>query len=267
MKPKKIPALDPERWQAFKLIHIEEISHDVKKFRFALPTPDAVLGLPIGQHISLKYVDAEGKEVQRSYTPVSSDDDLGIVEFVIKVYLKNVHPRFPDGGKMSQHMNGLRVGDSMLMKGPKGHLDYLGRGKFTITKRQVTTYRKKKIGMVAGGTGITPMLQVVRAILKDPLDRTEVWLMFGNQTQEDILLQKELEALPRDRFHLFYTLDRPPAGWAQGVGFVTAPMCAQNLPPAGEDAMIFMCGPPMMMQSIQAHLTQQGFADEAVFSF
>jgi NAD(P)H-flavin reductase len=94
---------------------------------------------------------------------------------------------------MSQHMNGLRVGDSMLMKGPKGHLDYLGRGKFTIAaKRQVTTYRKKKIGMVAGGTGITPMLQVVRAILKDPLDSTEVWLMFGNQTEEDILLQVRL---------------------------------------------------------------------------
>ena len=93
---KKI-ALDPERWQAFKLIEKENISHDVRRFRFALPSKKHVLGLPIGQHISLKYVDNEGKEVQRSYTPVSSDDDKGFVDFVIKVYFKNVHPRFPDG--------------------------------------------------------------------------------------------------------------------------------------------------------------------------
>lgn len=93
---KKI-ALDPERWQAFKLIEKENISHDVRRFRFALPSKKHVLGLPIGQHISLKYVDNEGKEVQRSYTPVSSDDDKGFVDFVIKIYFKNVHPRFPDG--------------------------------------------------------------------------------------------------------------------------------------------------------------------------
>ena len=46
---------------------------DVKRFRFGLQTPSTVLGLPIGQHISLKYIDAEGKDVLRSYTPVSSN--------------------------------------------------------------------------------------------------------------------------------------------------------------------------------------------------
>lgn len=93
---KKI-ALDPERWQTFKLTEIEKISHDVRRFRFALPTKDHTLGLPIGQHISLKFIDSDGKEVQRSYTPVSSDEDKGYVDFVIKVYFKNSHPRFPDG--------------------------------------------------------------------------------------------------------------------------------------------------------------------------
>jgi len=90
-KRRKKGALDPESWLAFPLTEIEEISHDVKRFRFALPRKTDVLGLPIGQHISLKYVDAEGKEVQRSYTPVSSDDDLGFVDFVIKVRMTNRH--------------------------------------------------------------------------------------------------------------------------------------------------------------------------------
>jgi hypothetical protein len=100
---KKKYALNPEEWQPFKLIEIENISHDVRRFRFALQSPDHVLGLPIGQHISLKFTDAEGKEVQRSYTPVSSDEDIGFVDFVIKVYFKNVHPKFPDGAFTNFH--------------------------------------------------------------------------------------------------------------------------------------------------------------------
>ena len=62
---------------------------------------------------------------------------------------------------MSQHLNSMKLGDTILMKGPKGHLDYKGRGQFSIAhkKDNVVQYRKKKIGMVAGGTGITPMLQ------------------------------------------------------------------------------------------------------------
>lgn len=93
----KKKALDPERWQPFQLSEVEKISHDVRRFRFALPGKDHVLGLPVGQHISLKYTDAEGKDVQRSYTPVTSDDEKGYVDFVIKVYYKNSHPRFPEG--------------------------------------------------------------------------------------------------------------------------------------------------------------------------
>jgi cytochrome-b5 reductase len=97
LKAKKLVALDPETWQNFPLIDIKDISHDVKRFRFGLQSSKHILGLPIGQHISLKYIDSDGKEVQRSYTPVSSDEDIGIVDFVIKIYYKNTNPRFPDG--------------------------------------------------------------------------------------------------------------------------------------------------------------------------
>jgi cytochrome-b5 reductase len=159
-KQRRKKALDPEKWLEFPLMQIENISHDVRRFRFFLPNPTDILGLPIGQHISLKYIDSEGKEVQRSYTPISSDDEAGYVDFVVKVYFKDVNPRFPEGGKMSQHLNNMKIGDTIMMKGPKGHLDYKGRGKFTIMKRrEEIPYHKKKLGMVAGGTGITPMLQ------------------------------------------------------------------------------------------------------------
>lgn len=170
---------------------------------------------------------------------------------------------------MSQHLESLKLGDSILMKGPKGHLDYRGRGQFTIRhkKDNVQTYRKKVLGMVAGGTGITPMLQVIRAIIKDPNDKTEMWLMFGNQTEEDILLRQELELIPKDRLKLFYTLDRPPAGWNHGAGFITQDMCKQHLPPADKDTMIFMCGPPLMVKAIQGHLLQLSYSEADFFAF
>jgi cytochrome-b5 reductase len=95
--PAKLKALDPETWVSMPLRNIEQVSHDVRKFRFFFETPLHILGLPIGQHISLKFIDPEGKEVQRSYTPISSDDELGYVEFMIKVYFKDTNPRFPDG--------------------------------------------------------------------------------------------------------------------------------------------------------------------------
>lgn len=44
--------------------------------------------------------------------------------------------------------------------------------------------------MLAGGTGITPMFQVLNAILKNPRDTTSVTLLYGNLTEEDILLRK-----------------------------------------------------------------------------
>ena len=48
----------------------------------------------------------------------------------------------------------------------------------------------KKLGLIAGGTGITPMLQLVRQILKDPEDKTEVSLLFANQVCMCLLQNK-----------------------------------------------------------------------------
>jgi len=268
-KGKKI-ALDNEKWIAFPLIDIKEISHDVKRFRFGLQSESHVLGLPIGQHISLKFINKEGKEIIRSYTPTSSDKDLGYVDFVIKVYFP-APPRFPNGGEMSQHLNSLKLGETILMRGPKGHLDYKGLGSFTIrhtAREEPKLYKMKKIGMVAGGTGITPMLQVIRAILDNPNDKTELWLIFANQTEEDILLRKELESIPKDRFHLHYTLDRPPAEWKYSSGFINEEMCKNHLPSPSDDTMLFVCGPPPMIKfACIPAFTALGFKENQWFSF
>lgn len=150
---------------------------------------------------------------------------------------------------MSQHLNSMAVGDTLHMKGPRGHLDYRGHGLFKFNKRHHSHQRHvKMLGMVAGGTGITPMYQIIKAIMKDPNDKTQVWLIYANQREEDILLRQELESFPKDRFHLWYTLDHAPEGWKYSNGFVDKEMCRYHLPPPSSHSFLLVCGPPPMIK-------------------
>lgn len=98
-----------------------KISPDTFVFRFALPSESHRLGLPIGQNIQVRAT-INGGEIIRAYTPVSSNDDFGFMDLLIKVYFKNVHPKFPDGGLMSQYIHGLEVGQTLDIRGPTGRL-------------------------------------------------------------------------------------------------------------------------------------------------
>ena len=78
----------------FELVLDEKVilTHDTNRYRFKLPNENDVLGLPVGKHLSLIGLDNEGEQVSRSYTPVSTDNNKGYVDFVIKTYKKNQHP-------------------------------------------------------------------------------------------------------------------------------------------------------------------------------
>lgn len=154
---------------------------------------------------------------------------------------------------MSQHLEQMKVGDTIQVRGPSGLLVYKGKGKFEIKpdKKSVPVTKKyKKVGMIAGGTGITPMLQLIRQVFKDPKDDTLLWLLYANQTPGDILLREELEEVKQqnpERFKLWYTVDRPTNDWTYSSGFVSAEMITNHLPKHGDDTIIFMCGPPPMI--------------------
>lgn len=77
---------------------------------------------------------------------------------------------------MSSFMHSLEVGDRINVKGPFAKLAY-------------TANMKKQVGMIAGGSGITPMLQVLHEILDNPNDETEVTLVYANQGEDDIILK------------------------------------------------------------------------------
>ncbi|XP_073725215.1 NADH-cytochrome b5 reductase 3 [Misgurnus anguillicaudatus] len=273
---KRKPAItleDPNVKYPLRLVDKEIISHDTRKFRFALKSPEHVLGLPIGQHIYLS-ARIDGNLVVRPYTPVSSDDDKGFVDLVVKIYYKNVHPKFPEGGKMSQYLESLRIGDTIDFRGPNGLLVYEGKGSFAIKpdkKSPAVMTTAKHVGMIAGGTGITPMLQIIQAIMKDPKDETVCYLLFANQTEKDILLRTELEEVLVNnptRFKLWFTLDRAPDGWAYSQGFISEDMVKNHLPPPGDNTLILMCGPPPMIQfACNPNLDKVGHAEDRRFTF
>ena len=275
-------ALDNTKFQPFKLVQKTEISHDTRIFRFALKHPNQKLGLPIGQHMYLRATTPSGEVVQRAYTPISSDDELGYFDLLIKVYNKNVHPKFPDGGKLTQVIDAMAIGDSIDVKGPSGRLEYCGKGNLVIKgpRDAVRNLKVRRLGLIAGGSGITPMMQVVRAVLKDATDKTELYLLFGNQTEEDILMRREIEEAMKERpgqLKVWYTVDRPPvSGWTYSAGFIDEAMLKANMPTALIDGdeksrtetMILMCGPgPMISFACKPNLEKLGFKAEQMFAF
>jgi cytochrome-b5 reductase len=212
-------AIDPKTFTEFPISEKTQTSHNTAIYRFKLPTEDSILGLPIGQHISLaanldvkdpKTGEVTNKEVVRSYTPISSDVNPGYFDLLIKSY---------PTGNISRHLATLNVGDKMKVRGPKGAMVY-------------TPNMVRRFGMIAGGTGITPMLQICEAIRRGRKegDKTEVDLIFANVNEEDILLREDLDKLAKeDGFNVYYVLNNPPSGWTGGVGFVTVDMIKVSL--------------------------------------
>ncbi|XP_059078964.1 NADH-cytochrome b5 reductase 3-like isoform X1 [Tigriopus californicus] len=268
-----ITLLDPTRKYALKLIDKKVLSHDTRRFRFALPSEKHILGLPVGQHIFLS-ARVDGQLVVRPYTPTSSDHDLGFMDLVVKVYFKNVHPKFPDGGKMSQYLDNMPIGSSIDVRGPSGLLIYRGHGTFDIKadkKATPVTRNYAKVSMIAGGTGITPMLQLITEILDQPNDSTQLRLLFANQTEDDILVREELEQLQADhpnQFKLWYTVDRPTEGWKYSSGFISDDMVREHLFPANEDTLAVMCGPPPMINfACIPNLEKAGYVEANRFAY
>ena len=238
-KPVAEPVLHPQQYRKFPLVRKDQLSPNTFRFVFALPKPRDVLGLPTGQHVAIRG-DCRGKMVARSYTPTSNNSDLGRIELVIKVY--------PDG-LLTNYLANLKINDLVEFRGPKGSMTY-------------TRELCKSLGMICGGTGITPMYQLIRAICEDPKDTTQVSLLYANQTEQDILLREELDnwasKFPQ-KFRVWYVLDRPPQDWEYGSGFITKDLIQERLPAPSADSKVHLCGPPGMIGAMKKNLEALGF--------
>ena len=219
-------------FRSFPLVNVYDETHDTKVLRFALPAADTKCNLPVASCVTLRYVDSDGKDVIRPYTPISRVEQQGYFEILVKKY---------QGSKMGSHLHALKKGDSIDAKGP-------------WIKLPIKSNQFKTIGMICGGTGIAPMYQVAREVLRASKNATEVNMIYACRRKEDVLLGNELNELMSlyPLFSPYYVLSQPPSNWMGGVGHINKEMI-KSLMPAPQrvlDTIILVCGPPKFMESI-----------------
>lgn len=239
------PVLSKDEWRKFTLIEKTPVSKSSAVYRFRLPSNKS-LELPIGQHISARAV-IQGRTVMRSYTPISEPDARGFFELLIKTY---------PTGNLSRVIDALQPGDHLEIKGPKGQFNY---------RRNMC----ETVGMIAGGTGLTPCLQVLEQALRDPHDTTHFSLIYANVDLDEILLKARLDALAQqhpDRFQVHYFLNKPPSNWTGGVGFVSKEAIDTHLPKPSPTNRVLMCGPPPMIEAMKGHLAALKFPEPRTVS-
>ena len=221
---------------------------------FRLPSNQS-LGLTVGQHVLVR-ARRDGKEIVRPYTPITRPDEKGLVQLLVKVYEK---------GNITRVLQDMKVGDSLEFKGPAGVIEYKGQGLFRIGKELRGV---RKVLLVGGGTGITPLYQVIQNIVENQKDDTELFLLYANATYDDILLKKQLDAYAlTGKLKIYFTLDKPKENWDGGIGYVSVEMLKNHGPAAGQDTIALLCGPPPMVRSVESHLKTLGFSPESIKFF
>lgn len=244
----------------FALTDVQPLSPDSAIYYFALSSPSAKLDMPITSYVLAK-ADCDGEQVIRPYTPIADLD--GEMALLIKTY---------PNGKMGNAFAKLAPGETMLFKGP-------------LKKFEYTPNEFDRITLIGGGTGITPLFQLLDAITSNPDDKTKVHIIYGSRSTEDILLKPLLDAAAYtfpDQVKVTFVIDRPEQGWTGMTGYITPEaITAVHGAPGNPRAKVFVCGPPPMMESVcgpkgpnytqgvlgNSILGQLGFNESEVFKF
>ncbi|KZS93256.1 cytochrome-b5 reductase [Sistotremastrum niveocremeum HHB9708] len=259
--------LDPKNFVDFKLKKVEPYNHNTAKFIFELPEDQASL-LPVASCVVVKASDPEalkdskGKPIIRPYTPVSPSDAPGELAFLIKKY---------DSGNASKYIHELKVGDSLAIKGPIAKFD------FKINQFD-------EVGLIGGGSGITPLYQIVEYALSKKDNKTKFKLIFANETEADILLREEFDSMKKkypDTFDVVYVVTKPEKPWKGKTGYVTKEIIKETVasPDAGDKVKLFICGPPGQVAAVAGKkdgmkqgelggiLKELGYTSDQVFKF
>lgn len=190
-----------------------------------------------GQYVTVK-MHIGGEEFRRSYSICSSP----VLEEDLRIAIKKV-----SGGRVSSFINErLKPGDVLDVMTPMGNF-------FT----KLDPSNKKNYILFAGGSGITPMLSILKTILhREPLSKTI--LFYGNQDEESIIFKAHLENLAekyKDRFKLYTILDKPSSGTPELFTGIMNPEKVKTLMDRfvdmSQDNEYFICGPSGMMNSVE----------------
>ncbi|KXS99201.1 hypothetical protein AC578_3025 [Pseudocercospora eumusae] len=260
--------LEPRSWRKAILHSKETVSWDTRIFRFKLDHDDQTLGLPTGQHLMIRLRDPVTREaIIRSYTPISQTTQKGYMDVLVKIYFASADQK---GGRMSVALDSIPLGHPVDFKGPIGKFEYHGMGICSINQTQRTV---KTFYMICGGSGITPIYQVLRAVMQNKADPTKCVVLDGNRLLEDILCKADLDSYAADnvdRCKILYTLTKAPEDWAGLRGRIAAPLLKEHVdrkPHADGDAMVLICGPEPLEKSCHQALLELGWKDDELLFF
>lgn len=288
-------ALDPDQWRSLPLVRSKRVNHNTLLLRFSLGERQ-VSGLRPGQHVMVRQLVQRGTkamEVQRQYTPVSGVDAVGFLDLLVKVY---------EDGKLTPRLRELRPGERLDFKGPFGALTYDGNMAFTVAGEQRSPAH---LVMFAAGSGITPMLQLIKVMIREdlrggPSDAEAasadaeaaaplITLVYCNRSEEDIILRSDLEQLATGfggRFRLHLVLSQPGAeDWGAPVesetmggeldrsgmshrGRVDAAIVGQVMSElAPENVLALTCGPDGFNEAVAGLLAGVGVPSRGIHTF
>ncbi len=236
--------------------------HTLKVKNIVLETKDAIsivfehpssrkIGYKSGQFLSL-IATIEGKEVRRAYSLCSSpfvDEDLA-------VSVKRV-----DNGLMSNWLaDNLKVGGILKIMEPMGQ--------FTT---EFSKENKRHLITFAGGSGITPMMSIIKSLLTQEPDSI-ISLIYCNRNIDSVIFKDELTRLEskyEGRLHVIHVLDEAPMNWQGYSGLLNHQMLSklfERIPDWGiEKSTYLMCGPEGMMKNVETLLSEHHIPKEKIF--
>jgi cytochrome-b5 reductase len=175
--------------------------------------------------------------------------------------------QYPDG-KASTYLHSMAPGEPLYFIKPLF-------GGYRWTPNQYP-----HVMLIAGGAGITPVYQLAQGILNNPEDKTKITLVFGVNSDADVLLRKEFEKFEQKfpgRFKAVYTVSNPSEGSPFRKGYVTKALLEEVSEEAQmEDTKVFVCGPPAMEKALlggrgplkgSGVLEQLGYKKEQMHNF
>ncbi|OQD69798.1 hypothetical protein PENPOL_c002G04775 [Penicillium polonicum] len=211
-----------------------QVNDNTKRLRFQLPDPASNAGLSLTSFILTFHKPRDAWfPVIRPYTPINDSDEPGYIELLVKKY---------PNGRASGYLHSLQPGDTLNIRGPMPSYKWKAN-------------EFEHVNLIAGGAGITPMYQLIQGMLNNPDDRSKIKLIFGVNTEKDLVMKKELDAFEQkfpDRLKVVYRVSDPVEGSQFAKGRVTKELLEKELlgPKDSKTTKVFLCGPPAMEAAI-----------------
>lgn len=225
--------IHPEK-QLLQVTDIKDLSKDTILIRFTSAKPTKPLApFRAGQYIGL-IVEINGVRTSRPFSLVSSPNQLAYYELAVK--------RKENGFVSVYLLDALKVGDILEATQPLGDL-YYNR-----------IFHGKDLVFIAGGSGITPFISMLRDITELNL-KLNVWVFFGCLTEKDILFREELEDIQsrRPNIKINYILSEPGSSWDGACGFITKSIILNTIK-AIENKYFYVVGNRAMYSFIEEQL-------------